>query len=268
MARQDEEFCKMETSFILSDPRFVCLKHREKALYITLWAEAVRQRREVIRFYGGRNKFFDVHNFNSRNICTSLDVLSSNDHRLIEVIDDDHVRVCGVRNKHRHLRNWQEAESDPNGSEMGQGFAKNGSERESTMERESTPLPPAGEGQSSQVDETLRARARRIFDKFCLAVSDQPGKPRQFRFETYEKMLVARLESWSEPELELAVDKFSRSAWHRGWDERSKRSYVEPGQLFRNNQRVDMFLNKPESELLAREQVNEILGVKDDGKQT
>ena len=110
MARGDAEFCRWETEFAIDDPRFVTLSPAAKALYVYLWALAVRKRSEHPR--GARDLAFIAlrANLAPSDIEQCLRELRGKKHHLIKARKTRDgtwsITVCGVRSKHPKLMNW------------------------------------------------------------------------------------------------------------------------------------------------------------------
>lgn len=98
MARQDQEFCRLETDFVLNDHRYFEMSGDEVKTYLAFWAFSVKTRREFHRISG---KFLSkISGFSPKKTERILKNLQK--FRLVE-ISENGVKVCGVASKHGRL---------------------------------------------------------------------------------------------------------------------------------------------------------------------
>ena len=135
MARGDPEFAKIETEFILMDPRWKMLTGAAAKTYITLWGLAVKLRTELLP---PRYETVFVASFSGQDTRTcqrSIDKLHKLE--LITVDPKSGIFVHGVQEKHQSLRGWKSISSSPNKTnEVGE---REGEERERESNSEDKP---------------------------------------------------------------------------------------------------------------------------------
>ena len=102
---------------------------------------------------------------------------------------------------------------------------------------ENTPLPPTGErsGEASTGDISQVAQARKVHEHHCRVMSDNPDKPRGWKFEVYEAAYLRLLKTFTSDELMLASSNLAASRWHRG-DNPGGKEYCDPFWLFGEQQ--------------------------------
>ena len=112
------EFCRLETDFVLNDPRVMAMTPTDFRLYIFLWAQSVHMRSERLRF-----QFWDAALPHC--VHSSKDDVLESAARLVHLrligwkISEDEtldVSVYGVRSKHPKLRGWGEVVKTPYGN--------------------------------------------------------------------------------------------------------------------------------------------------------
>lgn len=134
MARNDDEFCRLETSFVLDDARFFGLKGNYLKVYFWLWAMAVRVRKETLS-----NRFDSLFIANrcglSRNTCKNA-IKKLLEMNLISQCEDGRLTVNGVRDKHKRLNGWNDRYGDDRGQTDAPLRVGYGSESERESERE------------------------------------------------------------------------------------------------------------------------------------
>jgi len=98
------QYAQIETAFILNDQRLDDMSGNTFRLYITLWSYAVNQRTDTFRFDNVGRSLARLSRNDSRTIHFSLTTLQQL--CLIEQLDKNTIRVCGVKNKHPKLK-WK-----------------------------------------------------------------------------------------------------------------------------------------------------------------
>ena len=100
---------------------------------------------------------------------------------------------------------------------------------------DSSPLPPIGGIPPSGEGETKVGKARRVHEHHCRVMSDNPDKPREWKFEVYEAAYYRMLKKFTPEELMLASTNLAASKWHRG-DNPDGKQYCDPFWLFGEKQ--------------------------------
>jgi hypothetical protein len=250
VARGDPSYAKVETDFVRNDPRFTFLTLAQQAIYLHFWFEGVAQRREVIVLHGGVTRYALRIRARAQDVCSAIKKLSGAGCGLIQVIDEEHIWVIGVRKKHRSLHNWHDVEDDLFREQIGKNGVPQVAERERERERESTPPSPLFGGGNDREEISSAKQARQVFEYHCAVMTDDPAKPRRWRFGVYREKIEKRLKNFSVEELKLAAEKLARSPWHRGWDPKTNgKEFCSPAFLYRSDLMVDEWLNKPDGEI-------------------
>jgi len=149
------EFCRLETDFVLNDPRVMAMPSSDFRLYIFLWAYAVHARSERLVFTTWES--FVIHRVHHRAPVVIRSAARLVHQRLIEWNIDDkntlHVTVYGVKSKHAKLHGWKDAEPIPYGDrkvscpdKLGAGESESESEVEKEVEVDNTTRPPEADG--------------------------------------------------------------------------------------------------------------------------
>jgi len=101
--------------------------------------------------------------------------------------------------------------------------------------KDSSPLPPNGGIPPSWEGESKVAQARKVHEHHCRVMSDNPDKPREWKFEVYEAAYYRMLKKFTPEELMLASTNLAASRWHRG-DNPDGKQYCDPFWLFGEKQ--------------------------------
>lgn len=118
MAKIKDRFCQYEISFLLDDARLDNLTHAEFRVYINLWAYAVSQRRETVRFRSFRTSIARLCRVSQSGIQQNLAGIAQES--LIDCAEKGeflYVTVFGVKDLHDKLRfkvEYGEVEKRPN----------------------------------------------------------------------------------------------------------------------------------------------------------
>ena len=144
MARGNPEFCKMETDFILTDPRFALMSGDEVKVYFFLWATAVHERRETPKSVRDLQFLAKRVQMTYESCTDSVRKLSKSPLNLIRVRHGAHgtcsITVIGVREKHKQLEWKDDPVHSPNGDDSGRRVEE--SRGEKSRGEKSTPPPP------------------------------------------------------------------------------------------------------------------------------
>lgn len=106
----DGPFAQFETSFILNDPRLDELTGTQRWCYTVLWCYAVETRKDVTKFRNIVTNMSQLCRINPRTCQNVVAVLQQN--CLIDILDKNTIRICGVKRKHPRLK-WKETGSEP-----------------------------------------------------------------------------------------------------------------------------------------------------------
>jgi len=118
MSREYTPFAKLETTFILSDPRYKTLAPTAKVLYIALWARAFQDRRGTLPNWYDTAAMQEDCRLDARTIVKSVTMLQQR--CLIKREADGRITVVGVHGK-GNIK-WKDAGEDF-GEEIGNGHA-------------------------------------------------------------------------------------------------------------------------------------------------
>jgi len=98
-------FAQIETSFFLTDARLDEMTNTEKVIYITLWCLAVDTRKSTLTFPNLPRTLGRLSRNDARTIRPALAKLR--ELCLIEMVNENTITVCGVREKHPKLK-WKD----------------------------------------------------------------------------------------------------------------------------------------------------------------
>jgi len=97
MPREYTPYAIIETTFILSDPRYKSLPPTSKVLYIALWARAFQDRRELLPEWYNAAAMSEDSSLDTRTVSRCVAILLQR--CLIKIGGDGRVRVCGAKGK-------------------------------------------------------------------------------------------------------------------------------------------------------------------------
>lgn len=133
------QYAIIETGFWRHDPRIRALTPAERCVYLTLWTLAVELRREVIP------AAYCTHPHLMYEACVGVPAIISLMKKfkdgtctLCVVNDNGSITVCGVRDKHKGLKTWNDGvggQSPPNRPAIAPRLGASEREREQERER-------------------------------------------------------------------------------------------------------------------------------------
>lgn len=105
MARGDTEFCRLETDFVLIDPRFLTLSPVARSVYLYFWATCVRNRTEIISPDQTPIYVASAQHLPVKETQAAYEQLTRNG--LVKRARNGALLIVGVKDKHQKLSGWK-----------------------------------------------------------------------------------------------------------------------------------------------------------------